>query len=94
MLLEDFLIPACYLELAASKSADKEKAIEMRYMKNDLMAEYESRSKPFSLYTLQKLDDMLNSTAEKILRNLSAVEGRNGQLALNYNNLHRLSDRK
>ena len=97
MLLEEFLIPACYLELAASKSDDKDKAIEMRYTKNDLMAEYESRSGPFSLYTPQELDDMLKTAKECsaiFQRSSSAVEGRNGQLALNYHNLHRLSDRK
>jgi len=97
MLLEDFLIPACYLEMAASKSNDKDKAVELRYIKKDLMAEYESRAGPFSLYTRQELDDMLNTAKEcsaVFQRSSSAVEGRNGQLSLNYHNLHRLSDRK
>ena len=97
MLLEDFLIPACYLELAASKIGNKEKAIEMKYIKNDLMVEYESRAGPFSLYTPQELDDMLNTAKEcsaVFQRSSSAVEGRNGQLSLNYHNLHRLSGRK
>jgi hypothetical protein len=97
MLLEDFLIPACYLELVASKSNDKEKAIELRYIQNDLMAEYESRAGPFSLYTRQELDDMLKTAKEcsaVFQRSSSAVEGRNGQLSLNHHNLHRLSDRK
>ena len=97
ILLEDFLIPACYLELAASKSNDKERAIELRFIKNDLMAEYESRAGPFSLYTPQELDEMLNTAKEcsaVFQRSSSAVEGRNGQLSLNYHNLHRLSDRK
>jgi len=97
MLLEDFLIPACYLELAASKSDDKDKAIDIRYSKKDLMAEYESRAGPFSLYTPQELDDMLKTAKEcsaVFQRSSSAVEGRNGQLSLNYHNLHRLSDRK
>jgi hypothetical protein len=97
MLLEDFLIPACYLEIVASKSNDKDEAIELRYIKNDLMAEYESRAGPFSLYTDQELDDMLHTAKEcstVFQRSSSAVEGRNGQLSLNYHNLHRLSDRK
>jgi hypothetical protein len=64
MLLEDFLIPACFLELAASKIGNKEKALEMRHIKNDLMAEYESRAGPFSLYTPQELDDMLDTAKE------------------------------
>ena len=61
------------------------------------MAEYESRAGPFSLYTPQELDEMLNTAKEcsaVFQRSSSAVEGRNGQLSLNYHNLHRLSDRK
>ncbi|MBF0198121.1 MAG: hypothetical protein HQL32_10430 [Planctomycetes bacterium] len=97
MLLEDFLIPACYLEFAASKSNDKDKAIDMRYLKKELMAEYDSRAGPFSLYTSREMDDILNTAKEcsaVFQRSSSAVEGRNGQLSLNYHNLHRLSDRK
>lgn len=97
MLLEDFLIPACYLEFAAAKNNDKDKAIEMTYIMKDLMAEYDSRAGPFSLYSTQELDDMLNTAKEcsaVFQRSSSAVEGRNGQLSLNYHNLHRLSDRK
>jgi hypothetical protein len=97
MLLEDFLIPACYLEFAAAKSNDKEKAIDMRYIMKDLMAEYNSRAGPFSLFSTQELDEMLNTAKEcsaVFQRSSSAVEGRNGQLSLNYHNLHRLSDRK
>ena len=97
MLLEDYLIPACYLEFAAAKSNDKDKAIDMRYIMRDLMAEYDSRAGPFSMYTSQDLDDMLKvakDCSSVFQRSSSAVEGRNGQLSLNYHNLHRLSDRK
>ena len=97
MLLEDFLIPACYLESAASKSNSKEEAIDMRYLKKELMAEYDSRAGPFRMNTPEELQDMLNTARDcsaVFQRSSSAVEGRNGQLSLNYHNLHRLSDRK
>jgi hypothetical protein len=97
MLLEDFLIPACYLENAALKINDKDKAYEINLWRNDLMAEYQAKSGPFVMYSDQQLKDMLVTAKECAAifqRSSSAVEGRNGQLALNYHNLHKLSARK
>lgn len=97
MLLEDFLIPACYLESVATKTSNKEKACDITYLKNDLMAEFECRAGPFALYTDQQLEDMLSTAKEcaaVFQRSSSPVEGRNGQLALKHHNLHKLSDRK
>ena len=97
MLIEEYLIPACYLEGASLKCSNKEKAYEMTLLRDDLMAEYQARAGPFAIYSDQQLEGMLNTAKECAAifqRSSSPVEGRNGQLALNYHNIHRLSNRK
>lgn len=97
MLLEDFLIPACYLKKVAGKAKDKTKKCEIELLAYDLMGDYNRRSGLFAMYSEPELGNMLK-TAEKCAsvfqRSSSPVEGRNGQLSLKHHNLHRLSERK
>ena len=95
MLLEDFLIPACYLEIAASKLKDESQRDEVKLISKDLRSDYDNRAGPFAGLTDELRQTMLKTArdcAEIFQRSSSAVEGRNGQLALKYHNLHRLSD--
>ena len=97
MLLEDFLIPACYLKIAASNIKDKGRRSEVEQVYSDLMSDYDRRAGPFAGLTDELRKTMLEAAKECagiFQRSSSAVEGRNGQLALKYHNLHRLSDRK
>ena len=97
MLLEDFLIPACYLKIAASNIKDKSQRSEVEQTYKDLMSDYDRRSGPFAGLNDELRQTMLEAAKECagiFQRSSSAVEGRNGQLALKYHNLHRLSDRK
>jgi len=97
MLLEDFLIPACYLEIAASNIKDKSRRSKVEQVYSDLMSDYDRRAGPFAGLTDELRQTMLEAAKECagiFQRSSSAVEGRNGQLALKYHNLHRLSDRK
>lgn len=97
MLLEDFLIPACYLEVAASKLKDESQRDEVKLISRDLMSDFDNRAGPFADLTDELRQTMLKAAkdcAEIFQRSSSAVEGRNGQLALKYHTLHRLSDRR
>ena len=97
MLIEDFLIPACYLKKVAGKTKDKTKKYEIELLADDLMVDYDRRLGLFAMYSEEELDDMLKTAeecADVFQRSSSPVEGRNGQLSLKYHNLHRLSDRK
>lgn len=97
MLMEDFLIPACYLEVTAPKLKDKSQREEVELIARDLMSDYDNRTGPFAGLTDELRQTMLKAArdcAGIFQRSSSAVEGRNGQLALKYHNLHRLSDRR
>jgi hypothetical protein len=97
MLLEDILIPACYLKQAASKIQDKAKRHEVESAGNALRDDFDRSIGPFEMYQEHEKQNMLKAAEECVAffqRSSSAVEGRNGQLALKYHNLHRLSGRK
>ena len=96
-LLEDFLIPACYLTRVANRLADKSRRYEILHTSEHLMSDCKARAGPFASYTkenLQQLQDIAEECAEFFHRSSSCVEGRNGQLSLKHHNLHGLKDRK
>jgi hypothetical protein len=97
MLLEDFLIPACYLQRVARTVSDKAISAEILHTSQHLMADCSARAGPFALYTEERLRELLGyaeECADYFQRSSSCTEGRNGQLSLRYHNLHILTDRK
>ena len=96
-LLEDFLIPACYLKRVANTLADKSRRREILQTSEHLLSDFKARAGPFSSYSkehLRQLQDIAEECAEFYQRSSSCVEGRNGQLSLKHHNLHGLKDRK
>jgi len=96
-LLEDFLIPACYLKRVANTLAEKSRRREILQTSEHLMSEFKARPGPFASYSkehLQQLQAIAEECAEFYHRSSSCVEGRNGQLSLKHHNLHGLKDRK
>ena len=97
MLLEDVLIPACYLRQAAKKIQDKTKRHEVLFAAEHMMSDFDRGVGLFGMYRDVEKKDMLKAAEEcaaVFQRSSSAVEGRNGQLSLKYHNLHRLTGRK
>ena len=64
MLLEDFLIPACYLESAASNIKDKDKRNEVLLVSRDLMSDYNNRTGPFAGQSDQLRQTLLEATRD------------------------------
>jgi len=97
MLLEEFLIPACYLARAAKNIRDRHQREEVLGVSRDLMADCLTRSGPFALYSEERNHELLaiaRECAEIFQRSSSCTEGRNGQLSLRHHNLHILTERK
>jgi len=93
----EHLIPALYLERVAARSTLAEPRKRLRALSADLLAPLRQRTHP-----LQTLDTALRDDIERVAqdcadlfqRSSSAVEGRNGQLALHHHGRHRLTNSK
>jgi hypothetical protein len=96
-LLEDFLIPSCYLKRVANTVTDKSSRYEILHTSEHLMSDFNAQAGPFASYSqedLQELQKIAQECAEFYHRSSSCVEGRNGQLSLKHHNLHSLKERK
>lgn len=91
------LIPAIYLQLVADKTQDPEQRQALQSKSQELLTPLLSSDGPLADLESQEmaLIEMLAlEGAQLFQRSSSCVEGRNGQLALRYHSLHRISDRK
>ena len=96
-LIEDELMPAAYLEIAARKEKNKKEASRLRALSEEKVIDFKNRSDRYSLYSQQKLQKMWDAAYEAVQifqRSSSCVEGRNAQLTLKHHNLHRLTESK
>lgn len=96
-LLYQQMIPAFYLQLAASKA----KAVEQRNLilatAQRLLAAATSPSSPLNHLEIdhqKQIELLAKDCAQLFQRSSSCVEGRNGQLSLRHHSFHRLSNRK
>jgi hypothetical protein len=91
------LIPALYLERVAARSTRAEARHRLRALSARLLAPLQQSSHPIQALdraTRATLEQVAGNCADVFQRSSSAVEGRNGQLALYHHGRHRLSDRK
>jgi hypothetical protein len=96
-LIEDELMPAAYLKIAAKKEKNKKKSESLLALANEKLSDFKRRSGPYSRYSQKELNKMNDAACENVQifqRSSSCVEGRNAQLKLKYHNLHRLTDSK
>jgi hypothetical protein len=91
------LIPALYLERVAARSTHAEPRHRLRALSAQLLEPLRQPTHP--LHALPgaeraRLERVAGECADRFQRSSSAVEGRNGQLALHHHGRHRLSERK
>lgn len=92
-LMHDYLIPGQYLKLAADKERDLERKANILQKSRELLSHVESIDGRSSDYTIEELKKAALDCAHIFQRSSSCVEGRNAQLALRHQGIHRLSDR-
>ncbi len=96
-LIEEYLIPGFYLELAAKKEKDSERKRRISEKSKELLSILSSRDGPYSSIDPERLRILEEAARECALifqRSSSCVEGRNAQLSLHHHGMHRISDEK
>jgi transposase-like protein len=91
------LIPAIYLERAASRSTRADSRHRLRTLSEQLLEPLRQPAHPLQQLApaLQaRIEQVAGECADLFQRSSSAVEGRNGQLSLFHHGRHRLSDTK
>lgn len=91
------LIPAIYLNRVAARSGDAERRRRLRETSAGLLAPLRASEHPLQALPAaerRRIEQVAGECADLFQRSSSAVEGRNGQLALHHHGSHRLSDRK
>ncbi len=95
--LVEQLIPALYLERVAARSTLAEPRHRLRALSRQLLEPLRHGAHPLHALPANErahLEQVAGDCADRFQRSSSAVEGRNGQLALHHHGRHRLSDRK
>jgi len=95
-LMHNYLIPGQYLKLAASKERDVDRKADILEKARELLSVVDSRDGPgdqCSDCETEKLERAARECAQLFQRSSSCVEGRNAQLALRHQGIHRLGDR-
>ena len=95
--LVEQLIPALYLERVAARSTRAEPRHRLRTLSRQLLEPLRHGAHPLQALSpteRARLEQVAGDCADRFQRSSSAVEGRNGQLALHHHGRHRLSDRK
>lgn len=95
-LMHNYLIPGYYLRLAAQreKNTDRKKAILQKA--EELLSVARNPDGPFremTESTIKRMEDAAMQCAQYFQRSSSCVEGRNAQLALRHQGIHRLGNR-
>ena len=91
------LIPAIYLDRVAGRSSHAERRRRLRETGARLLAPLREPDHPLQALPAaerRRIEQVAAECADLFQRSSSAVEGRNGQLALHHHHCHRLSDRK
>jgi hypothetical protein len=95
--LYEGLIPAIYLDRVAARSAEADRRRRLRETSARLLAPLREPAHPLQALPAaerRRIEQVAGECADLFQRSSSAVEGRNGQLALHHHGCHRLSDRK
>jgi hypothetical protein len=96
-LMHNYLIPGHYLKIAASKERDIDRKADILQKAQKLLAIVDSLDGSGDEYSdckIDKLEQAARDCAQLFQRSSSCVEGRNAQLALRHQGIHRLSDRQ
>jgi len=96
-LVRQKLVPGLYLQRVAEQAKGAERKSELRKRASDILAEAHAASGPLQSLPPERrelIEQTARRCAEMFVRSSSCVEGRNGQLALHHQSVHRLSDRK
>jgi len=93
-LMHNYLIPGNYLKLVASKERDVQRKAEILQVAQKLLLIVESTGDACSDSNIEELDKAAIECAQLFQRSSSCVEGRNAQLALRHQGIHRLNDRQ
>ncbi len=94
-LMHNYLIPGHYLKLAASKERDIDRKADILQKAQKLLSIVDSLDGPGGACSDCKIDEIEKAAiecAQLFQRSSSCVEGRNAQLALRHQGIHRLSD--
>ena len=95
-LMSNYLIPGYYLELAASKERDVDVKADIFKKARELLSIVDSLEDPGEVSSdckIEQLEKAARDCAQIFQRSSSCVEGRNAQLALRHQGIHRLSNR-
>jgi hypothetical protein len=95
-LMHNYLIPGHYLMQAANKQRDVDRKADILQKAQALLSivnAIEGSGDVISDCKIEELDKAAKSCAQFFQRSSSCVEGRNAQLALRHQGIHRLSDR-
>ena len=95
-LMTSYLIPGHYLKLAASKERDVDRKAGLFEKAQELLSiinRLEDLGEGSSDFEIEKLEKAARDCAQIFQRSSSCVEGRNAQLALRHQGIHRLSNR-
>jgi len=95
-LMNSYLIPGQYLKLAASKERDVDRKADLFEKAQELLSfvdRVEDLGEASSDCEIEKLEKAARDCAQIFQRSSSCVEGRNAQLALRHQGIHRLSNR-
>ena len=94
-LMHNYLIPGNYLKQAAEKERDVDRREDILQKAQELLSIVGSLDDPLdecSDCKMEKLEKAAGDCAQLFQRSSSCVEGRNAQLALRHQGIHRLSD--
>ena len=95
-LMHNYLIPGHYLKLAARRHRDIDRKAEIIQKSQDLLSIVNGTDGYCDVISdckIKELEKAAKSCAQLFQRSSSCVEGRNAQLALRHQGIHRLSDR-
>ena len=93
--MHNYLIPGHYLKLAAMKERDVDRKADLFEKAQGLLSivdDLKAFAKASSDRKMEKLEKAARDCAQIFQRSSSCVEGRNAQLALRHQGIHRLSN--
>jgi Family of unknown function (DUF6399) len=94
-IMQSHLIPGYYLKQAAGKERDVCRKAELLEKANELLSITDSLDDPHDKCSDRKIEEMekaAKNCAQLFQRSSSCVEGRNAQLALRHQGIHRLGE--
>jgi hypothetical protein len=92
-LMNDYLIPAFYLQRVVRGEKDFERRMIISKKSQELFAVADNLSARYSKSSVDRLKNASKECAQIFQRSSSCVEGRNAQLSLRHHGIHKLSDK-